>query len=349
MKHILILFLFLQTSLMAQTIEPPALVKWYDIETAEKLFKKNPKPILIDVYTDWCSWCKYMMKTTFANPQIANYINNNYYAVRLNAESNDTIRFRDSVFTSFKSGKKYIQSLAYTLLDGRLSYPSFVYLDVKGRKTVIPGYLDIRKQEPLLYYFAENVNESTPYNYYERMFWFTYPNSYTKQLSELKENQKLDTLGVVHWLSPQEAFAKQKKNPKKIFIDFYATRVSSSNIMGRTNYRNSVIAKLLNENFYPVRFNVMSTDSFSIAGNKYINNTKQHPFHNFAVQFIVNQNKVKIPTMVFIDEKGKAITRLQEYLNPVVMEAFLSFISSDRYKTQNFQKFNQTFKHQLKY
>ena len=93
----------------------------------------------------------------------------------------------------------------------------------------------------------------------------------------------------------------------------------------------------------------MSTDSFTIAGNKYINNTKQHPFHNFAVQFIVNHNRVKIPTMVFIDEKGKAITRLQEYLNPVVMESFLSYILNDKYKNENFQKYNQTFKHQLKY
>ncbi|HMS53720.1 MAG TPA: DUF255 domain-containing protein, partial [Chitinophagales bacterium] len=66
-------------------------VKWLTITEAEKAAKKKPKKIMIDVYTDWCGWCKKMDASTFKNPVVANYINQNYYAVKLNAERADSI------------------------------------------------------------------------------------------------------------------------------------------------------------------------------------------------------------------------------------------------------------------
>ncbi len=58
-------------------------VKWYSFEQAVKLNKQNPKKIFIDVYTDWCGWCKRMDKVTFSNPVIAKYLNK-YYITLLN-------------------------------------------------------------------------------------------------------------------------------------------------------------------------------------------------------------------------------------------------------------------------
>ena len=40
-------------------------VKWLTIEQAQELNKKKPRKIFVDVYTDWCGWCKKMDKTTF--------------------------------------------------------------------------------------------------------------------------------------------------------------------------------------------------------------------------------------------------------------------------------------------
>ncbi len=41
-------------------------VRWLSWEEAIELSKEDPRKIVIDVYTEWCGWCKKMDKTTFA-------------------------------------------------------------------------------------------------------------------------------------------------------------------------------------------------------------------------------------------------------------------------------------------
>jgi uncharacterized protein YyaL (SSP411 family) len=61
-------------------------VKWLSFEKAIILNKENPKPILVDVYTDWCGYCEKMDLNTYANKTISDYINKNFYAVKLDGE-----------------------------------------------------------------------------------------------------------------------------------------------------------------------------------------------------------------------------------------------------------------------
>ncbi len=119
-----------------------AQVKWYSIEEAVELNKKEPRKFMIDVYTDWCGWCKVMDKNTFNNEIIAKYLNEKYYPVKLNAEQKDSIIFKDKTYKYVASGNRGVHEFAYALLGGNMSYPSVVFLDENyNGLTVEKGYI----------------------------------------------------------------------------------------------------------------------------------------------------------------------------------------------------------------
>lgn len=117
-------------------------VKWYSWEEAVKANKTNKKKFMVDVYTDWCGWCKRMDAATFEKPEVAKYINDNFYAIKLDAEMKADIEFRGSTFVFYpNAGRKGVHSLAYSLLEGQMSYPSIVFLDENVDRIMISkGY-----------------------------------------------------------------------------------------------------------------------------------------------------------------------------------------------------------------
>lgn len=335
---ILILLLFVYCQLHSQTIVEPGLVKWYTIEEAMELFKENPKTLYIDVYTDWCGWCKHMMKTTFSNQYIANYLNANFYPVRLNAETKDTIQFMDSTYIS--KGKNH--DLAIKLLNGRMSYPTVVYIDPDSNKFVIPGYQNVKKQEPLLYYFAEGIYKTATYEEFNCFFQFSFPQAFTEELAEMADSLKPDTTGVVKWISFEDAIKKNREEPRKIYLDIYSQRLITCKVMNRISYTYPAVAEYLNTYFYPVRFNAVSKDTITIGETKMMNQSG-NPFHQLAIQFAVDNNVLRLPTVVFFDEQLHLVTRLQEFISPGILYPFLKFVEEDAYKTMSWNTYKNKF------
>lgn len=117
-------------------------IKWYSWEEAIAAAEKQPKKLFVDVYTEWCGWCKRMDASTFTDPAVIKYMNANFYAVKLDAEQKGDIQYKGQklVFRA-DAGRRGVHELAYSLLNGRMGYPSFVYLDEKqDRITISPGY-----------------------------------------------------------------------------------------------------------------------------------------------------------------------------------------------------------------
>ena len=102
---------------------------WTDISTASTRAKKDHKKILVDVYTDWCKWCKVMDKETFENAVVSNIISTNFHLAKLNAEQKEIIEFKGKKYTFSKNGRRGYHELAAQLLEGQLAYPSLVVLD----------------------------------------------------------------------------------------------------------------------------------------------------------------------------------------------------------------------------
>lgn len=139
-------------------------VKWYSFEDAYNMNKKKPKKIFIDVYTDWCGWCKKMDAETFANPVIAKYMNEHFYCVKFNAERKDTIRLDGQVFVNPNPGSsRSTHRLAVALLKGNLSYPSYVILSEKSQNiTNISGYRPAQQFEKTISFYGSDAYLKTP-------------------------------------------------------------------------------------------------------------------------------------------------------------------------------------------
>ena len=146
-------------------------VKWYTIKEALELQKKEPRKIMIDVYTDWCGWCKRMDKETFSHPVIADYLNKHFYPVKFNAESAEPIDFAGKNYTNQGSGQRSTHQFAVYLLKGQLSYPSIAYLDENLQMLgTVPGYFTAVQEEPLLNYIVENKYKSITMDEYQKTF-----------------------------------------------------------------------------------------------------------------------------------------------------------------------------------
>ncbi len=139
------------TSFKNERINEPEGIKWHTITEVQQLVKKNPRKIYIDMYTDWCGWCKVMEKNTFSNAQIINELNNNFYAVRFNAEQKEDVVFKNKTFKYVAQGNRGYHELAASLMNGQLSYPTSVFLDENlNLISPLPGYLTPDKLEPIL-------------------------------------------------------------------------------------------------------------------------------------------------------------------------------------------------------
>lgn len=158
-----------QSDIRAKVESSQATIRWYTLEEALELNKTDKRKIVIDLYTDWCGWCKVMEKNTFTNTKIINYINKKYYPVKFNAERKESVRFNDKMYNYINSGRRGYNALALELTGGRLSFPNVIFLDEEQNVIqAIPGYIEPDKFLKILHYFGENKYQRIPWSVYEK-------------------------------------------------------------------------------------------------------------------------------------------------------------------------------------
>ncbi len=144
-------------------------IHWYTLQEALKLNAEHPKKIFIDVYTDWCGWCKKMDATTFKDPQVIEYMNRFFYAVKFNAEKVDTITYKGTLYTKKPDSKT--NDLAIYFLKEKMSYPTTVYLNENADLIQpIPGYRDVNEMSLFLTYIGGDVARWLSWENYPQVF-----------------------------------------------------------------------------------------------------------------------------------------------------------------------------------
>ncbi len=144
-------------------------LSWGSMSDIEKTQANNPKKVLVYVTTAWCGWCTKMNANTFTDAEIISYLNSNFHLVKLDAEEKDTILFKDYEFKFVKAGRRGYNDLAYSILDGKLSYPSLVFLDEKlDRISIAPGYRDATDLTQLLDFVSKEIYKSKSWEEYQK-------------------------------------------------------------------------------------------------------------------------------------------------------------------------------------
>lgn len=140
---------------------PQTGLQWTNLEKAVAAASEQNRAILLDVYTDWCGWCKKMDKEVFADPAVAEILASRFTLAKVNGESKDEITYK---------GKK-TNGIGIAQGFGVRGYPSIIFLDSNGDMlTLIPGFLDAEKFLPVVLFIGNKE--------YEKMEWDAYIASY---------------------------------------------------------------------------------------------------------------------------------------------------------------------------
>lgn len=170
-KYILTFILFMFMGIfMAFGQEEDLAVTWLSWEDAIEKAESDqaPKKIFVDVYTDWCGWCKKMDKDTFANEKVAAYMRDKFYMVKLDGEGKEDIDYNGRTFKYVPAGKRGYHELAGALLQNRFSYPTGVFLNEEQQLlSPVPGYQGPDKFLRVAKYFGDNIYETTPWEEYQ--------------------------------------------------------------------------------------------------------------------------------------------------------------------------------------
>ncbi|MBL4662097.1 MAG: thioredoxin family protein [Flavobacteriaceae bacterium] len=170
MKHILLFaLLFAVGSISAQKI------KWMSMNEAVAAQAKNPKKIFVDMYTNWCGPCKMLDRNTFSNKDVANYINANFYAVKFNAEGDESITANGQSFSnpSYDPTKAYRRNSQHQFAKymGVRAYPTVLFIGEDGGLiNRVKGYKTSQQMELYLKFFGtdlwKTINTQEAFNKY---------------------------------------------------------------------------------------------------------------------------------------------------------------------------------------
>ncbi len=132
-------------------------VAWMAWDQAMTTAQTEGKFIVVDVYTDWCHWCKVMDDKTYVDPAVAGLMKESFAAVKLNAERENTVNFKGKAYTEMDLARSF----------GVNGYPTTLFLASDG--TVIgkiPGYIEAPVFKKILEYLTSNSYKSMSLDQY---------------------------------------------------------------------------------------------------------------------------------------------------------------------------------------
>jgi thioredoxin-related protein len=144
-------------------------MNWMELKDVVQKLEVEKKPVLIDLYTNWCHWCKVMDKKTYSNPQVISYLEEHFYVAKVDAESKNDISWKNKTYTYNRPYK--INDFALYLTQNQPSFPSTIILvDEIPVPIAIPGFMEPKELEMIVKYFGEGAYKSKTFPEFQKTF-----------------------------------------------------------------------------------------------------------------------------------------------------------------------------------
>ena len=143
-------------------------VDWMTVEQAADKLQQEKRPVLIDLYTSWCGWCKEMDRKTYSSKKVAAYLGEKFYTVRVDAETRAVITWQGRTYAY--SQQYRASEFALYLTHGRLEFPTTIIITPGDAPQAIPGFMEPGELEPVLKYFGEGAYKAQGFDEYMKGF-----------------------------------------------------------------------------------------------------------------------------------------------------------------------------------
>ena len=130
-------------------------------EAALEKADREDKKIIVDIFTDWCGWCKKMDKDVYENKKIKKIIEKSFIVVKLDAEGMNKIKY---------NGKEYTETELAVYFEAS-GYPTTVFLEPDGKVIEykykdyvmrnLPGYFNAEEFKIMLKFIRDGKYKDT--------------------------------------------------------------------------------------------------------------------------------------------------------------------------------------------
>lgn len=121
-------------------------VNWRSWDDGIARAKSGNRFVVVDVYTDWCGWCRRMDADVYARRDVSEYLAAKFVTVKLNAESSETVHRGERPMTARSLASQFQVT----------GYPTTIFLRPDGERLAnVPGYIPAEKFLLLLRYIGD--------------------------------------------------------------------------------------------------------------------------------------------------------------------------------------------------
>lgn len=163
------------------------------------------------------------------------------------------------------------------------------------------------------------------------------------------------TAQEIKWISFEEMFEAQKKEPRKVIIDAYTHWCGWCKKMDKETFTNKEVVEYINKNYYAIKFNAEGNKYINFKGHKFTNpgfKLEREYGRNTAHQLATYLRINSFPTIVYLDENANLIAPIPGYKDVNGIEFFLKLFATNKYKEITdqaaYNEYVKSFKHEFK-